>query len=639
MVHKRWMITICLLVFCFPTISVKAQNVHGTCVGEVLQNGQMGSCNGNGDTSSPSGNASAMNSAVGDASYQAGYAIGSAFMNWLLSPNTNADAAQQQQQLQRQQMMEEIRRRQQEAERLHQEAEANRLAAMYNRLASTLKLSGLPQLQLKTSGTASGGLQLKLGDSAQASTIPGLPGSNVSFDQHLSDLSSPSGLQLKVGDAGSASATSTPGAASGSPGAMDFSKMTPQQLADIADAISKLPPEQQQSLAAAAQGPGQQPPQVMRDFQQTLDGKSDLARVGSSSAMPNAGNQNSSATPATADAPGAAQPSDQPQVMRDFQQTLDGKSDLTRVGSSSAMPNAGNQNSSATPATANASDGGQMNGQPQGATVTPSTGQNVQSGNASPPRLPAQQVAAPSSATQKVSFDQGGSGQTSSGPAVEGLQFKLSGQMPSVPAPPAGQVQPSVPMAPAASTAPKGAVNAGQAEANASEAAQAEADDRANAEADNAAAEARDQAEAENAAAEARDQAEADNAAAKAKTPTAASQAPAQQPQPNLQTAAQAGVATSAAAQQTPPLATLPANLAASHPDLVARRAALVQERATLHDKIDSLNDRCGAVQEGSVAEAPCHSDQAAVRAALNSYIQRSKDFNSAVQALNRRAP
>ena len=99
------------------------------------------------------GSTSAINAAVGNASYQAGYALGTAFMNWLLSPDTNAEAAQKQQQLQKQQMMEEIQRRQQEAERQHQAEEARRLAEMYNRLASTLKLSGLPQLQLKTSGS------------------------------------------------------------------------------------------------------------------------------------------------------------------------------------------------------------------------------------------------------------------------------------------------------------------------------------------------------------------------------------------------------------------------------------------------------------------------------------------------------
>ena len=58
--------------------------------------------------------------------------------------------------------------------------------------------------------------------------------------------------------------------------------------------------------------------------------------------------------------------------------------------------------------------------------------------------------------------------------------------------------------------------------------------------------------------------------------------------------AAQAGVATSASAQQIPPLATLPANLAASHPDLVGRRAALVQERATLHELLKRIADEQG---------------------------------------------
>ena len=49
-------------------------------------------------------------------------------------------------------MMAEVRRREEEAVRLHQEEEARRLAAIYNRLHPLLKLSGLPHLELKTSG-------------------------------------------------------------------------------------------------------------------------------------------------------------------------------------------------------------------------------------------------------------------------------------------------------------------------------------------------------------------------------------------------------------------------------------------------------------------------------------------------------
>ena len=101
-----------------------------------------------------------------------------ALVNGIFGGGSNTNAAdeamrQQQEQL----MMAEVRRRAEEAERLHQEEEARRLAAIYNRLAVTLKLSGLPHLELKTSGIPVGGLQLKLGDSAT--------GANVASNQHV----------------------------------------------------------------------------------------------------------------------------------------------------------------------------------------------------------------------------------------------------------------------------------------------------------------------------------------------------------------------------------------------------------------------------------------------------------------------
>ena len=93
------------------------------------------------------------------------------------------------------------------------------------------------------------------------------------------------------------------------------------------------------------------------------------------------------------------------------------------------------------------------------------------------------------------------------------------------------------------------------------------------------------------------------------------------------------GLAGSASAQQIPALVALPATVAAANPDLVGRRAALKQERARLHGKIESLNARCDAVEEGSAAEASCKSDQAVLLSALNSHIQQSTDFNAAAQA------
>jgi hypothetical protein len=92
-------------------------------------------------------------------------------------------------------------------------------------------------------------------------------------------------------------------------------------------------------------------------------------------------------------------------------------------------------------------------------------------------------------------------------------------------------------------------------------------------------------------------------------------------------------LAAPAAAQQIPGLTDLPASAAALSPGLAARRAALLEERAALHEKIDGMNARCGAVEEGSAAEKACDIDQAALTNALNSHIQQSNNFNAAAEA------
>jgi hypothetical protein len=248
---------------------------------------------------------SAVVNAASQAGYQVGSAIGAALVQFLFGAPSNPQA-----ELQKQQMMAELQRRQAEAQRQHQEEEAARLAAMYNRLASTLKLSGLPSLQLKQSASAGPGLALKLGDNANEPAgikglpgialndgkvpygIPGLPGiyvggpgqgsgltdsklalkigesqteaeqgANASSASSASEeppgapatattgpapaLANESGLQLKTGDS-----SATPSAQVGT---LDPSKMTPQQLADVAETVSKLPPEEQDRLLAAAQ--------------------------------------------------------------------------------------------------------------------------------------------------------------------------------------------------------------------------------------------------------------------------------------------------------------------------------------------------------------------------------------------------
>lgn len=93
------------------------------------------------------------------------------------------------------------------------------------------------------------------------------------------------------------------------------------------------------------------------------------------------------------------------------------------------------------------------------------------------------------------------------------------------------------------------------------------------------------------------------------------------------------GLAAPASAQQIPALVDLPSSAAASSPGLAARRAALLQERAALHGKIDAMNARCRAVEEGSAAEKACDIEQAALTNSLNSHVQQSQDFNAAAQA------
>jgi hypothetical protein len=219
------------------------------------------------------------------------------FITWLFSSGS-AQAESQ-----KQQMMWELQRRQAEAERLHQVEEAQQLAAMYNRLRSTMKLSGLPNLQMKDAAGNGAGLRLKIGESNGQTGIKGLPGiylndgktpygipglpgiytggsgqgsgltnsrlalktgesqagvtqvANSATGLNQSDQSSTvggapalaneSGLRLKTGDSNAARDSQ--------PTMLDPSKMTPQQLADVAVMVSKLPPEEQRRLLATAQ--------------------------------------------------------------------------------------------------------------------------------------------------------------------------------------------------------------------------------------------------------------------------------------------------------------------------------------------------------------------------------------------------
>ncbi len=229
---------------------------------------------------------SSANSVVYNGFYQLGYQFG----QWLFGGGSNSQATAQQRVLE-QQMMAEIARRQAEAQRLHQEEEARRLAEMYNRLAYTLKHRELPDLQTKERPGSGPGLQLKLRDSAAAQAedgsspgfylndqgkwvlrgISGLPGvyagevgQGAAQTSGQAQNQTPPALAMKTRDSEMAASqnaapapappeqTGQPAAASAPDATQDPNKMTAQQLADAADAFSKLPPEEQQRILAEA---------------------------------------------------------------------------------------------------------------------------------------------------------------------------------------------------------------------------------------------------------------------------------------------------------------------------------------------------------------------------------------------------
>jgi hypothetical protein len=204
------------------------------------------------------------------------------FFQMFFSNDSQADA-------QKQQMMQELQLRQAAAEKQHNIEEAQRLAAICNRLQASLKLAGLPALNMKTDG--GGGLQLKLGDSGSGGrhagevglpgialndntgnggTTPygeaGLPGIYTNGPGSGSGSATSDGpkLSLKMDDGSTPPAPPTPveGTAAGSnpptevamsaDAITDVRKMTPQQLADLATKINNLPPEEQQRLMDAA---------------------------------------------------------------------------------------------------------------------------------------------------------------------------------------------------------------------------------------------------------------------------------------------------------------------------------------------------------------------------------------------------
>jgi hypothetical protein len=207
-------------------------------------------------------------------------AVMQSFFQMLFSSDSQADA-------QKQQMMQELQLRQAAAEKQHNIEEAQRLAAICNRLQASLKLAGLPALNMKVDG--GGELQLKLSDSGSGGrhhvgeaglpgialndttgnggTTPygesGLPGiyTNGPGSGSGSATSNGPALSMKMDDGSTPPAPPAPvEAAPPTPvegydtanTITDVRNMSPQQLADLATKIGNLPPEEQQRLMDAA---------------------------------------------------------------------------------------------------------------------------------------------------------------------------------------------------------------------------------------------------------------------------------------------------------------------------------------------------------------------------------------------------
>jgi hypothetical protein len=231
-------------------------------------------------TPAPQSSATILNNAI---QQQVMSSVMQSFAKMFFSDDPKADA-------QKQLMMKELQLRQAAAEKQHNIEEAQRLAAICNRLQASLKLVGLPALKMK-GDDGGGGLQLKLSDSGSGSRhagqaglpgialndstgnggttpygIQGLPGiyTNGPGSESGSATSDGPKLSLKMEDGSTPPAPPAPvegNTAGSNPPAeaalstdtvTDVRKMSPQQLADLATKIDNLPPEEKQRLMDAA---------------------------------------------------------------------------------------------------------------------------------------------------------------------------------------------------------------------------------------------------------------------------------------------------------------------------------------------------------------------------------------------------
>lgn len=293
-----------------PTGLATAGDGQWTGLTQCFINGRWvtvrGNCpapSGGGASSGGGGSSSSGGTGAAGGLYGGFYSLGYAFGQWLAGGGSDPQA-----EARRREMMAELQRRQAEAERQKREEEARRLAAIYNRLTKTLKLSGTPELQLKGAAGSGQGLKLKIGDGAGGRAgidglpgiylndggkpygIPGLPGIYTGGPGQGSGLTA-SGMKLKIGGESAAAAPpAQPANATPAPDvpAAQFnpSKMTPQQLADVAEMFSRLPPEEQARMMTMAQKGAPVSLSRQSDASRaaasapTLEGASDRARAG-----------------------------------------------------------------------------------------------------------------------------------------------------------------------------------------------------------------------------------------------------------------------------------------------------------------------------------------------------------------------
>ncbi len=96
---------------------------------------------------------------------------------------------------------------------------------------------------------------------------------------------------------------------------------------------------------------------------------------------------------------------------------------------------------------------------------------------------------------------------------------------------------------------------------------------------------------------------------------------------------------TPARAQGTiPALPEVPSQIAATHPELVQRRAELAHERASLHKRSDDHNARCTSVVAGSDDDQRCAAELDGLKRDVTAHIVSSNEFIAALGAAEQMA-